>query len=116
MSGTTLIHQSDTMRENKYFTIIDAISDLQRRGFLLDFTLIGNELLCAQEQCYLKAEEFDVLEMYCFHAGGLIRHETVVYAIESISRPLKGILLNSTHQALTHVPSILTRKIRKFRD
>jgi hypothetical protein len=81
------------MRKNNYCTIIEAISDLQARGFLLDFCLIGNKLLCAQEQCYLGAEEFDVLEMYRFHTGGLTRKETVVYAIESLSRPLKGILL-----------------------
>jgi len=102
------------MRKNNYFTIIEAISDLQARGFLLDFCLIGNKLLCAQEKCYLGAEEFDVLEMYCFPAGSFARDETVVYAIESLSRPLKGILLNSTNQTPTYVPSILTGKIRKF--
>jgi hypothetical protein len=82
------------MRKTNYCNIIEAISDLQARGFLLDFCLIGNKLLCAQEQCYLGAEEFDVLEMYHFHVGGLTRDETVVYAIESLFRPLRGILLD----------------------
>jgi hypothetical protein len=102
------------MRKNNYCSIIDAISDLQTRGFLLDFSLIGNKLLCAQEKCYLGADEFDVLEMYRFHAGGLTRDEAVVYAIESFSRPLKGILLNSGYQTTAQMPTILTRKIRKF--
>jgi hypothetical protein len=102
------------MRQNNYCSIIDAISDLQTRGFLLDFSLIGNKLLCAQEKCYLGADDFDVLEMYRFHAGGLARDETVVYAIESLFQPLKGILLNSGNQILTHVPPILISKIRKF--
>ena len=83
------------MRKNNYCAIVETISDLQARGFLLDFCLIGNQLLCAQEQCYLGAEEFDVLEMYRFPAGGLSQNETVVYAIESLSRALKGILLKS---------------------
>jgi hypothetical protein len=102
------------MRKNNYCSIIDAISDLQTRGFLLDFSLVGNKLLCAQEKCYLGADDFDVLEIYRFHAGGLTRDETVVYAIESLSRPLKGILLNSGCQIATQVPPILGRKIRKF--
>jgi hypothetical protein len=95
------------MTKSNYNTIIEAISDLQVRGFSLDFSLIGNKLLCAQEQCYFEAEEFDVLEIYCFHVGGLTRDETIVYAIESLSRPLKGILLNSVNQIPMHVPSIL---------
>jgi hypothetical protein len=83
------------MGKKSYCTIIEAISDLQARGFYLDFSLIENKLFCAQEQRYLETEEFDVLEMYCFHAGGPIRDETAVYAIESLTRSLKGILLNS---------------------
>jgi hypothetical protein len=103
------------MRKNNYCSIVDAISDLQTRGFWLDFSLIGNKLLCAQEKCYLGADDFDVLEMYCFHSGGLTRNETVVYAIESLSRRLKGILLNPGYKTTAEVPPILTRKIRKFR-
>jgi hypothetical protein len=102
------------MRKKNYCTIVEAIWDLQARGFSLDFSLIGNKLLCAQKQCYLGAEEFDVLEMYCFHDGGLTRDETVVYAIESLSRPLKGILLNSGNQTATQMLPILRRKIRNF--
>jgi len=92
------------MRKNNYCTIIEAISDLQARGFFLDFCLIGNKLLCAQEQRYLGTEEFDVLEMYSFYAGGLTRNETVVYAIESLFRPLKGILLKSGNRADLEIP------------
>ncbi len=53
--------------KNNYYNIIDAISDLQARGFFLDFNLIGNKLLCAQEKCYLGAEEFEVLEIYSLY-------------------------------------------------
>jgi hypothetical protein len=101
------------MRQYNYYTIIDAISDLQARGFFLDFSIIGNKLLCAQEKCYLGAEEFDVLEMYSFHVDCPGRADTIVYAIESLSRSLKGILLNPGNQP-TEVPPILFRKIRKF--
>jgi hypothetical protein len=86
------------MHKNEHSTIIDVISDLQARGFLLDFTFIGNKLFCAQEQCYLGPEEFYVLEMYCLQAGGPIRDETIVYGIGSVSGPWKGILLYSGKQ------------------
>ena len=104
------------MRKNNYFSIIDAIVDLQERGFFLDFSLVDNKLLCCQEKCFLAAEEFDVLEMYRFHEShnSSVREETVVYAIESLNRSFKGILLNSGHQAIAMVHPILTRKLRKF--
>jgi hypothetical protein len=81
------------MNKNNQNAIINAISDLQARGFILDFSIIRSNLFCAQEQCYLDLEEFDVLEMYRFHLGGRPRNLTNVYAIESRTRPLKGILL-----------------------
>jgi hypothetical protein len=97
-----------------YCNIVEGITDLQARGFSLDFSLIGNKLLCAQEQCYLGAGEFDVLENHRFDADGRARDEIIVYAIESLSRSLKGILLSSGNQALTLATPVLIRKIRKF--
>ena len=99
------------MCKYNYCNIIEAISDLQARGFSLDFSLIGDKLLCAQEKCYLGANEFDVLEMYCFHLEDPGRADAIIYAIELLSRPLKGILLNPTQK---QVPPILSTKIRKF--
>jgi hypothetical protein len=100
--------------KNNYFTVIDAISDLQARGFFLDFSIIGNQLLCAQEQCYLRADEVVVLEMYRFRSEGNLRDETEVYGIESVGQSLKGILLNSSVQTPTLVPAILSGNIGKF--
>jgi hypothetical protein len=95
------------MRKNNYYTIIDAISDLQARGFILDFSIIRSKLFCAQEQCYLEPEEFDVLEMYRFRPTGATHDQTDVYAIESLTRPLKGILLKSGCWTLAQLPNAL---------
>jgi len=102
-------HKSANMNKNNYYTIIDAISDLQARGFTLDFSLVRSKLFYVQEQRYLEAEEFDVVEMYHFHAGRPSRGKTDVFAIESLIRPLKGILLYSFNQAPTQVPKVLKR-------
>ena len=83
------------MNKNNHYAIINAISELQARGFILDFSIIRSKLFCAQEQCYLEPEEFDILEMYHFHSSGRFRNRTDIYAIESLTRPLKGILLKS---------------------
>ncbi|HTR31864.1 MAG TPA: hypothetical protein VMH27_21475 [Puia sp.] len=101
------------MVQKIYFTIVDVVANLQARGFILDFSIIGGKLYCIQEQCYLEPEEFDVLEMHCFHQFVPVSNQTDVYAIEFHSRSLKGILLNSGGKTSKQA-SILRTKIRKF--
>jgi hypothetical protein len=83
------------MRKKSYYTVIDTITDLQARGFIFDFSLISSKLFCAQGQYYLEPEEFEVLERYRFYSHERTRDQTDIYALESTTRPLKGILLNS---------------------
>jgi hypothetical protein len=71
-------------------------------------------LLCAQEQCYLGADEVIVLEMYRFKGEGNMHEETVVYGIESIGQSLKGILLNSNCENQKRAPTVLSRKVQKL--
>jgi hypothetical protein len=74
-------------------TIVDAIVDLQIRGFLFDFSFLRNKLFCAQQKCFFSIEDFDVLEKYSFQSDGVPGKKTIVYGIESLSYGLKGILL-----------------------
>lgn len=97
-----------------YVSLIDAIVDMQERGFFLDFCLIGNRLLCAQQKVFLQPEEFDILEMYRFHGDGHDQEETIVYGIESPNHSMRGILLRNDIGKKTSIPSVITRKIRKF--
>jgi hypothetical protein len=101
------------MHKNRYDTVVAAISDLQARGFFLDFTIVGDKLLCAQEKCYVGADEFDVLEKYSFYAGGQNANVTVVYAIESFFQAFRGVLLCSGSPTKTGVSHIFSRKMRK---
>jgi hypothetical protein len=80
------------MLPGKYNTVVEAISDLQARGFTVDFTIIDDRLFCAQEKCYIRAEEFVVLETYDFHCGSH-KKKKILYVIESPF--LRGILLYS---------------------
>jgi hypothetical protein len=80
------------MLRGKYNTVVEAISDLQARGFTEDFTIVDDQLFCAQEKCYIKAQEFAVLGTYDFHCASR-KKKKVLYVIESPF--LRGILLDS---------------------
>lgn len=81
------------MNTTTYTTIVDAIVDLQVRGYLFDFSLLRNKLFCAQQKCYFGLEDFAVLEKYSFQTDDSLGKKTIVYGIESLSYGLKGILL-----------------------
>ena len=76
-----------------YRTIVDAIVDLQVRGYLFDFSLLRNRLFCVQQKCCFRLEDFDVLEKYSFQTDDFPGKKTIVYGIELLSYGLKGILL-----------------------
>lgn len=73
--------------------IVDAIVDLQTRGYLFDFSFLRNKLFCAQQKCFFDPEDFDVLEKFSFQRGETPDKKTIVLGVESLSYGLKGILL-----------------------
>jgi hypothetical protein len=88
-----IIMQTTTIETTTYLTIVDAIVDLQARGYLFDFSFLHNKLFCAQQKCFFEPEDFAVLEKHSFQAGKRPGNKTVVYGIESLAYGLKGILL-----------------------
>jgi hypothetical protein len=102
------------MHKNINYPIIDAIADLQSRGFILDFSLVGNKLFCVQEKCYLLPDEVEVIEVHRFLTGKFNSDNAIIVcAIESLNRPLRGILLSSG-QGIPGPSNELTFGIRHF--
>jgi hypothetical protein len=78
-----------------YDTMSEAVNDLQRRGYKLDFNLSPDGLECTQDSCRLKTDEFEIDEVYRFEGETDPGDENVVYAISSPSQNKKGILVNA---------------------
>ncbi|WP_426671977.1 hypothetical protein ACPPVU_12150 [Mucilaginibacter sp. McL0603] len=72
-----------------------AIIGLQHRGYDLDFVFKDENLLCLQELELIGPDEFEIEETYKFEENHNIAQTFVVYAIKSVQRDLKGILLTS---------------------
>lgn len=76
-----------------YDTITEAVTDLKKRGFTLDFNIKGNRLACDQLDDHLSHEDFEIVEIYRFEGPSDPADEAAVYAIEAPSGAL-GILVN----------------------
>ena len=90
--------------------ILDTIIDLQDRGFTCHFALLGDELFCAQTNCFFNGYQFDVLEIYSFENERSYKDETLIYAIECYENTIKGILFENIGAA----QNVLSVKLRKF--
>jgi hypothetical protein len=78
-----------------YNNKIQAIIGLQHKGYDLDFVLKDENLLCLQELELIGPDEFEIAETYKFEENHAIAETFVVYAIRSVQRDLKGILMTS---------------------
>ena len=93
------------MKENfHYDTVMDAIDDLKRQGFAIDFNVEGDRLINRGGKS--ASDDFEIVDVYRYEGDSDPGDEAVVYAIESKSG-LKGILVTgygySSDEATTEI-------------
>jgi hypothetical protein len=74
-----------------YATVTEAINELRKLGYTLDFNLEENCLVC--EGSKFSADEFEIKEVYRYEGDSDPADEATVYGIESTTGK-KGILVN----------------------
>jgi len=78
-------------RETHYGTITEAIEQLRKRGYTVDFNLKENCIVCDPHK--FDSNEFEIVDIYRYEGDTDPADETTVYAIES-NNGIKGILVN----------------------
>ena len=74
-----------------YDTVSEAVNGLKKRGFVIDFNLEENYIVCSAGK--FNPDNFEIVEVYRFEGNTDPSDEAVVYAIESITG-MKGVLVN----------------------
>jgi len=74
-----------------YATVSEAIDQLKKQGFTLDFNLKDNQLRAGEEQ--FSADDFEIVDLYRYEGASDPADEATVYALSSASG-LKGILVS----------------------
>ena len=74
-----------------YDTVSEAVNDLKKRGFDVDFNLSENCIVCHDDK--FNADDFEITEVYRFEGNTDPSDEAIVYAIESKTGK-KGVLVN----------------------
>lgn len=96
--------------ENRYHyaTVSDAISDLKKRGFVKDFNLKDNCIVCHPEQ--FSHDEFEIVEVYRYEGNTDPADEATVYAIESTNGS-RGVLVTGYGAGTDTMSTEILRKL-----
>lgn len=77
---------------HSYDTTTEALNDLKKRGYTIDFNIAFNKLICRDEIHMLEPGEFEITEFYRFEGDSNPADEEALYAIESKDGRIKGVL------------------------
>jgi hypothetical protein len=75
-----------------YDTVSQAISGLKNRGYTIDFNIAFDKLICSENRICFEPSEFEITEVYRFEGNTDPGDEAAVYAVESLSGTVKGVL------------------------
>ncbi len=77
-----------------YDTLSEALKDLQKRGFTLDFNLKEKEIESNNTKEIFSPDTFEVVEVYRFEGMSSTGDNSVVYAIQT-KTGVKGVLVDA---------------------
>ncbi|MEO8086936.1 MAG: hypothetical protein ABI763_08960 [Bacteroidota bacterium] len=96
-----------------YETVSEAINELRKRGYTLDFNLEENCITCHPEKFI--AYEFEIMEVYRYEGESDPADEATVYGIES-KNGKKGILVNGYGTATDENANSILAKLKLHRE
>lgn len=75
-----------------YDTVTQALADLKKRGYTVDFNIAFDKLICSDHVYCFEPSQFEITGVYRFEGNTDPGDEAAVYAIESHTGNIKGVL------------------------
>lgn len=97
----------------KYNTLSEAINDLTKKGYTHNFNIKEDCIECAENNCQLQPDEFEIDEKYRFQEMSDVDNESILYAISSKDGKLKGLLVNAYGIYADYASFKLVQKLNK---
>jgi hypothetical protein len=94
-----------------YETVTAATEGLRKRGFDLDFNIAFDQITCQQNGACLNPDQFEIVEHYRFEGNSDPADAAIVFAIESKSGDLKGLLIDGYGPSAAAASGEMIRKL-----
>jgi len=78
-----------------YETLVDALQDLNKRGYTANLTLDGDTINDNSNNIQMQADDFEITEFYRFEGPTNPSDMSIAYAIKSDKYNLQGVLVNA---------------------
>lgn len=78
-----------------YDTLSEAMNALKAEGYILDFNIAFDNLLCRDNGVCLNPSQFEIVKYFRFEGNSNPDDSSILYAIESNDGTMKGILVNA---------------------
>jgi hypothetical protein len=78
-----------------YDTVTGALNGLKVRGYSTNFNIAFDKLICSENIMALNPDEFEIVEVYRFEGNSNPADEDVVYAVESKTGSIKGVITSA---------------------
>ena len=103
------------MERKSYDTVSEAINDLQKSGYTIDFSIMADKecLICHKTGTELSSDEFEIDEFYRFEGDSDPGDEMIIYAISSNKNIVKGIVVNAFGLYSDNTSSAVVEKLNK---
>lgn len=95
--------------QHHYATVTEAMEQLRKEGFTLDFSLNEDGLVWKDHK--FSADDFEIVDVYRYEGNSDPGDEATVYAIESKSG-LKGILMTSYGMYAEEIGEDILKKLQ----
>ena len=79
----------------QYDTVVGAINGLKERGYIINFNIAFDNIICVQDNICLNPSQFEITEVYRFEGDTNPSDEDVVYGVESKDGQMKGIITSA---------------------
>ncbi|HUR66473.1 MAG TPA: hypothetical protein VMZ03_08970 [Chitinophagaceae bacterium] len=96
-----------------YDTVSEAVNELKKRGYAMDFNLSENCIICHADR--FDVNDFEIVETYRFEGNTDPSDEAVVYAIESVDGK-RGVLVNGYGISAEGMSSEMAKKLSMNRN
>ncbi|AZJ36089.1 phosphoribosylpyrophosphate synthetase [Tenacibaculum singaporense] len=97
-----------------YDTLSEALKDLHKRGFTLDFNLKENEIESKNTKEFFSPDFFEVVEVHRFEGMSSTGDNSVVYAIQT-KTGVKGVLVDAYGVYADSLSSEMIQKLKIVR-
>jgi hypothetical protein len=91
-----------------YETVSEAVNELKKRGYAMDFNLDENCIVCHEDK--FDPDDFEIVEVYRFEGDSDPADEAVVYAIES-NKGHRGVLVNGYGPSSENMSTEMANKL-----